>query len=89
MLDADMLRAGLAGRPPPIPATPPALMKELNGLGEALGAGMDVTFPEGWRGMAGMAPDVGVGWGVEAAEFARPTEIGAGVFLALTVAAVG
>lgn len=62
--------------------------KELKGLGLAL-AGMDVTFPLCWRAITGVTPLVGVGWGVEAAEFALPTEMGAGVFLALTLATVG
>lgn len=64
-------------------------MNELNGLGDALGAGIEVTLAESCRGLAGVTPEVGVGCGVEAAEFARATEIGAGVFLALMLAAVG
>lgn len=78
-----MLRAGDAGRAAGVKG-------EGDGFGFVSGAVLDT---DGWRGIdgtgGGNAPAelaeeaVGVAWGVEAAEFALGTEIGAGVCLSL------
>lgn len=90
MLDCDMLLAGLAGRPPTWP------VMAVKGDGEARGAFEGaVALPLTEAGCAVATPaavlarPVGVGWGVEAAEFAFATEIGAGEGLALAVFAGG
>lgn len=82
MLDCDMLLAGEAGRG--------ACVK---GEGEACTGGAGVALWESWRAIdgtrvaeTGAVDAVGVCWGVEAAELALTTEIGAGVPRVLAVA---
>ena len=78
MLDVDMLLAGDAGR-----------AEAVNGDAEGLGGASMLPETEGWReacegwdGIAGTAGvRVGVACGVDAAELALATEIGAGVCL--------
>lgn len=89
MLDADMLRAGLAGLPP----TDPGTLVKGDGDAAATGGGAGVALEIGGllldagRGMGGTEPcvgaaePVGVGCGVDAAEFAFATDIGAGLGL--------
>jgi hypothetical protein len=88
MLEADMLLAGLAGRPPTGPEN------DVEGAGDAPAAtGFEVAetlVTLECRGKVaelgtdgGAAEPVGVGCGVDAAELAFVMEIGAGVFLAL------
>jgi len=74
-LEADMLRAGEAGR-----------AGCENGEGDGAGGGaieLLLLWFEDWRAIAGTAGTVvGVAWGVDAAELALATEMGAGVWRA-------